>query len=90
MQSKITEGVGVPVNMHAVIYYMHFVKYPYSFITSGDPGYCFPDGEEGPTLDIRDTTLWGFCDVEGGACQKGNIFTWSTNGMCAPFVVPFT
>ena len=25
------KGVGVPVNMHAVIYYMHFVRYPYSF-----------------------------------------------------------
>ena len=23
--------VGVPVNMHAVIYYMHFDRYPYSF-----------------------------------------------------------
>ena len=26
------KGVGVPVNMHAVIYYMHFIRYPYSFI----------------------------------------------------------
>ena len=29
-----------------------------------------PDGEEGPTPDIRDTTLWGFCDEKGGACAK--------------------
>ena len=28
------KGVGVPVNMHAVIYYMHFVRYPYSFTTA--------------------------------------------------------
>ena len=32
---KIYKGVGVPVNMHAVIYYMHFVRYSYSFIMCG-------------------------------------------------------
>ena len=26
------KGVGIPVDMHAVIYYMHLVWYPYSFL----------------------------------------------------------
>ena len=31
---NVVKGVGVPVNMHVVIYYIHFVRYPYSFSQS--------------------------------------------------------
>jgi len=38
-------------------------------VKAGDPGYCLPEGEEGPIPDIKDTKLWGFCDEKGGACK---------------------